>query len=132
MWPLVFAGPNNLPRFVSGLFPQFYEGVPCAWLRSADDRANHQSLLGRSAESPLSLRVTATQISRDPAGSFYVNIILTNELLGTVAVVYNPNQVLVGDNNSSGLGLIFNPNTSLSAGLGRQDSSTIPEELIDC
>ena len=62
---LVFAGPNNLPRFVSGIFPQFYEGVPCSWLRTADDRANHQSLLGRSAENPLSIRVAPTTITRD-------------------------------------------------------------------
>lgn len=127
---LVFAGPNNLPRFVSGIFPQFYEGVPCAWLRVAEDRGNHQSLLGRSAESPLSLRVTTSAITNDPAGSFFVNIILTNESLGTVAIVYNPSQVLVGDNNSSGLGLIFNPTNSLTAGLARQDSTTIPEESI--
>jgi len=127
---LVFAGPNNLPRFVSGLFPQFYEGVPCSWLRSADDRANHQSLLGRSAENPLTLRVSATQISRDGAGSFFVNIIITNESLGTVAIVYNPNQVIVGDNNTSGMGLVFTPQTSLSAGTGRQDSTSIPEDNI--
>ncbi len=127
---LVFAGPNNLPRFVSGLFPQFYEGVPCSWLRTADDRANHQSLLGRSAENPLSIRVSPTTITRDPAGSFFVHIIVTNESLGTVAIVYNPNQVLVGDNNSSGLGLIFSPTSSLTAGLARQDSATIPEASI--
>lgn len=127
---LVFAGPNNLPRFVSGIFPQFYEGVPCSWLRTADDRANHQSLLGRSAENPLTIRVAPTTITRDPAGSFFVQIIITNESLGTVAIVYNPTQVLVGDNNSSGMGLIFNPSTSLAAGLNRQDATTIPETSI--
>lgn len=127
---LVFAGPNNLPRFVSAVFPSVYEGIPCAWLRTADDRANHQSLLGRSAENPLTVRVVASTISRDPAGIFTVQIILTNESLGTVAIVYDPNEVIVGDNNTSGLGLIFTPQTSLTAGLGRQDSTTIPEDNI--
>lgn len=127
---LVFAGPSTLPRFVSSIVPQFYEGAPCAWLRAAEDRGNHQSLLGRSAEAPLSLRVTASQISRDPAGIFYIQIIITNESLGTVGIVYDPNEVIVGDNNTSGLGLIFNPPVSLPVGSARLDSTTIPEENI--
>lgn len=127
---LVFAGPNNLPRFVSSIFPQFYEGVPCSWLRTADDRANHQSLLGRSADNPLTVRVATAGINRDPASSLYISIILTNESLGTVGIVYDPNRVIVGDNNTSGLGLIFTPSVSLSAGAPRADTTTIPEESI--
>jgi hypothetical protein len=127
---LVFAAPSNLPRFVSTFFPQFYEGVPCSWLRTAEDRGNHQSLLGRSAEAPLTLRVAATTISRDPAGVFYINIIVTNESLGTVGLVYDPTQVIVGDNNTSGLGLIFTPPVALPIGSSRQDSTTVPEEDI--
>lgn len=127
---LVFAGPNNLPRFVSGIFPQFYEGVPCAWLRQGEDRGNHQSLLGRSAENPLTLRVVPTTITRDPAGIFYIRIIITNESLGTVAIVYDPNSVIVGDNNTSGLGLTFTPAVNIPIGSARQDGTTIPENNI--
>ena len=51
----VFAGPSTLPRLLSNINPQFYAGVPCSWLRTAEDRAFHQSLLGRAATNPFSL-----------------------------------------------------------------------------
>lgn len=126
----VFAGPATLPRFLSNVIPQFYEGIPCDWLRTADDRAFHQSLLGRAATAPFSLRAQSGAIPTDPSASLFVNIVITNNSLGTVPFVYDPNSVLVGDNGSSGVGLIFTPTNSLFAGSQRQDSGTVPEQNL--
>lgn len=127
---LVIAGPGNLPRFISGIFPQFYEGIPCAWLRTAQDRGNHQSLIGRSAENPISLRVVTSPIPTDPAGSLVIQIVVTNDSLGTVPIIYNPNNVVVGDSGANGLGLIFTPPNSLTAGTPLPAGQTIAEENI--
>src|SRR4051794_27855761 len=112
----VFAGPSTLPRLLSSINPQFYAGVPCSWVRIADDRAFHQSLIGRAAANPFSLSVQTTALPKDASGSLFVNIIITNNSIGTVPFVYDPQRVIVGDNGTSGLGLIFTPPNSLSAG----------------
>ena len=40
-------------------------------------------------------------------------VIIINDTIGTVPFVFNPNQVIVGnDTTSSGIGLIFNPPTN--------------------
>lgn len=125
----VFAGPSTLPRFLSNVFPGFYEGFPCSWVRTASDRANHQSLLGREATSPISLRVESSGLPADASGSLYITITVKNDSLGTVPIVFDPQRVQVGDNNTSGLGIIFTPPNSLSTGsLPRTDSSTIPDQ----
>ncbi len=124
----VFAGPNILPRVLSNISPQFYEGAPCDWLPTAEDRAFHQSVLGREASDPFSLRVQTTAIPTDPSASLLIYIIITNNSLGTVPFVYDPNSVIVGDNGTSGVGLIFTPENSLFNGSPRQDGSTVPEQ----
>jgi hypothetical protein len=125
------AGPNTLPRVLSSLLPAvFYEGVPCAWLRVANDRANHQSLLGRAAPNPISLRVQVDPLPTDPSAMWDVRIIVTNESLGTVPFVYSPNQVIVGDNGSSGLGLLFTPPNGLVTGGQRANTTVIPDSAI--
>ncbi len=126
----VFAAPSSLPRFLSNVFPQFYEGVPCAWLKTAEDRANHQSLLGRAATNPITLRVQTTALPIDASASLYVSIIVTNSSLGTIPFVYDPQRVIVGDNGTSGLGLVFVPANSLVGGAQRQDTGTIPEQNL--
>lgn len=123
----VFAAPSSLPRFISNIFPQFYEGVPCSWLKTAEDRANHQSLLGRSAADPISLRVQTTNLPADAAGSLYISVVVTNISLGTVPFVYDPLHIIVGDNGTSGLGIIFTPPNSLTFGTPRQDANPVPE-----
>jgi hypothetical protein len=125
---LMFFVPRYLPNLVSNLAPQLYETVPCASLRVANDRANHQSLLGR--QTPISLSVRTSGVPSDPAGTMWVTITVTNNGIGSVAFVYNPNQVIVGDNNTSGLGLIFNPPNSLTTGVARLDTSPMPEQNI--
>jgi hypothetical protein len=104
--------------------------VPCGWLRTADDRGWHQSLIARAAENPFSLTVQTTTLPADAASSLYVNIILTNNSLGSVPFVFDPQRVLVGDNGTSGLGVIFTPQNSLSAGTARQDTGIVPEENL--
>jgi hypothetical protein len=126
----VFAGPSIVPRLLSSINPQFYQGVPCSWLRNAEDRGWHQSLIARNAPNPFSLAVQTTTLPADAAGFLYVNIIVTNNSLGSVPFVYDPQRVLVGDNGTSGLGVIFTPQNSLSAGGARQDTGIVPEENL--
>jgi hypothetical protein len=71
--------------------------------------------------------VQPTALPKDASGVWDVNIIITNNSLGTVPFVYDPQRVIVGDNGTSGLGLIFTPQNSLSAGVPRQDSGSVPE-----
>jgi hypothetical protein len=130
---LVFVGPNVIPGLLSRTFAFIDEGVPCGRLRQAENRANHQSLIGRSARNPLNLRVQPGQVPSTPEGTLRISIIITNTTIGTVPIVFDPNQVIVGDNGSSGVGLIFTPasgilntnNQRLTGGL-----STFPEATI--
>ncbi len=124
-----FAGPDTLPRVLSRLSP-YFEGVPCANLRRANDRANHQSLIGRNAADALELRVRSSAIPTDASGFLTIQITVINDSMGTVAIVYNPDQVIIGDNGSSGLGLIFTPTNSLATTTVRQDSPSFPENNI--
>ncbi len=127
----VALGPNTLPRLLSQAIPGFDQGVPCAWLRLGDDRAFHQSLLGRAAESPLSVSVRASTIPTKPDGFLIITVTLTNNSLGTVPIIFNPQQVIVGDNGSSGMGLIFSPANSLDLGFTRPaDPASFPESNI--
>jgi hypothetical protein len=123
----MIAGPNFIPRFVTNFIPTLYEAVPCEWLRRAENRAEHQSLLGRSAANPVGLRVQAGPLPTDAASSLFIRIVVTNNSLGTIAFVYNPLQVTVGDNGSSGLGLLFTPANSLDTGAVRQQANSFPE-----
>src|SRR5262245_33684649 len=107
----VLIGPNTLPRFLSRAVPGvFDEGVPCDWLRQGIDRANHQSLIGRAADSPLAVEVKASPLPATPDGVLTIKIIVRNDSLGAVPFIYDPNAVIVGDNGTSGLGIIFTPN----------------------
>lgn len=126
----VFVGPNMLPRLVSSFIPGADEGVPCSRLRTANDRAFHQSLLGRAATNPIALSVRTTSVPTEPNGTFEVSITVINDSLGTVPIVYDENQVIVGDNNTSGLGLIFTPQVGLTTGATRQDFGSFPEDNI--
>ncbi|MDX2160178.1 MAG: hypothetical protein SF162_02525 [bacterium] len=126
------AGPDALSRFLTPISP-YFEGVPCDRLRRADDRANHQSLLGRAAANPIQLRIAASSIPTDPNGSLFITITVINNSVGSVPIVYNPNEVIAGDNGTSGLGIIFSPQTSTAGvGLGSraQQPAAIPEEDI--
>lgn len=126
----VFAGPNALPTLISRVFPDFDQGIPCDWLRQGTDRAQHQSLIGRAATNPLALSVESSSIPNNPNGELVISILVINNSIGTVPIVYNPNQVIVGDNGTSGLGIIFNGPTSVTNNATRQDSASVPETNI--
>lgn len=127
----VLAGPNVAPRIISSLVPGFDEGVPCDRLRQASNRGLHQSLIGRNADAPLSLRVRASPLPSDPAGELTIIVTITNQTLGTVPLLFNPNQIPISDNGTSGLGLIFSPPAQgLIGGTRNQDPATFPETDI--
>lgn len=126
----VFAGPNMFPRFISSIVPGIDEAMPCAWLRHASERDRHQSLIGRGAENPLSLSVRAGPLPADPSGVLVITITIVNNSLGTVAFVFNENQVIVGDNGTTGVGLIFSPPNSLQSGFRQNDPVSFPENDI--
>ncbi|MGJ3237817.1 MAG: hypothetical protein ACFE0Q_03840 [Anaerolineae bacterium] len=106
----VFVAPDVLPQLVANTIPFLDEGLPCTQVMTAQDRANHQSLIGRSATDPLSIRAEVLSYPDDGTRPLVVRIVVLNESIGTVPFVFNPNQVIVGDDpNTSGLGVIFTP-----------------------
>ncbi len=131
---MTVAGPNRLPQYLANLLPIIDEGAPCAWLPIPDDLANHQSLIARGTLSPISVSVRPRPLPPLSAasGDWEIDIIVNNDSLGSVMFIYNAAQVIYQDNNTSGLGLIFNynPNASIGSGGGRQDSGSAPLENI--
>lgn len=129
---LVFVGPNVLPSLLAETFPFIDEGAPCSRLRTAQNRAQHQSIIGRNAQDPLLLRVITGQIPTDANGSLSIRIVVINNTIGTIPIVYSPNQVIVGDNGTNGLGIIVTPATNLTTGVQRQNQgvASFPEEQI--
>jgi hypothetical protein len=131
---LVFIGPDVLPQLLSETLP-IDEGVPCTWLRTADDRGDHQSLIGRSSVDPITMRISVDP--RPPANSdrsWFIRIIVQNNTIGTVPFVFDEGQVIIGDiENTSGVGIIFEPPVpGISTGLSREnaDAQTFPEDTI--
>ena len=123
----VFVGPNMLPRLVSSFTPFIDESIPCIWLRPSQDRAFHQSLLGRAAENPLRLEVRTSTAPQQPDGTLNISIVVINDSLGTIPIIYEPNQVIFGDNGSSGLGLIFTPAYTRPGAPIRQDATAFAQ-----
>lgn len=111
------------------------EATPCRWLQTAPDLAQNQSLIGRASltrTEPLELTVRASGLPTQPGEILRVRIIITNNSLGTIPFIYNPEEVIVGDNNTSGLGIIFNPanNIFVPGAATRADAATYPTEDI--
>lgn len=125
------VGPNSLPNLISRI-PFADEGVPCSRLPTANNRGTHQSLIGRISDDPISLEVRVDPIPRTPEGTWVIRIAVINNSIGTVPILYNPNQVIIGDNGTSGLGLIFDPANTLSTGAVRQNQglTSFPESDI--
>lgn len=131
---LVFVGPNVLPSLLASTFPFIDEGVPCTFLRTGEDRARHQSWIGRSAVNPLTLRTQVDPLPdlSNPDATWTIRITVQNNTIGTVPFVFDENQVIVGDDiGSSGIGLLFNPVANLSTGNSRaQGVASFPETSI--
>lgn len=126
----VFMGPNVLPRLISSISPIIDEAIPCDWLRRGFDRGAHQSLIGRATNDALELEVRAGQVPVDANGTLSIDIVVINRSLGTIPILYNPNQVDIGDNGSSGLGIIFDPGNYMARSTGRSDAQSYPEQDI--
>lgn len=125
----IFAGPGMIPNLLPSLIPGADESIQCRWLRTGDDRAEHQSLIGRTAENPLTIRVRTTALPQQTGQNLQVTIVITNDSIGTVAIYYNPDQVRIGDDSaSSGLGIVFNSPNPQARGAG--GGGAIPEEDI--
>lgn len=130
---LVFVGPGVLPQLVSNTIPFIDEGVPCTRLRTAENRAAHQSLIGRLARNPIVLTTEIDPIPSDPTATWTVRVTVLNNTIGTVPFVFDETQVIVGDDvASSGIGLIFNPPIALNLGTGRRNAgiTSFPENTI--
>lgn len=127
----LFLSPNFLPRFISEIAPEIYSGVPCDWLRRADDRANHQSLLGRAVDNPFELSVALGVFPQQGSDIWQIRITLRNNSLGTVPIIYDSAQVSIGDNGTSGMGLVFTPANSLQGQFARgAEPQAFPETQI--
>ena len=130
---LVYIGPTLLPQVLSNTFPFIEEGTPCSLLRQSKDRTIHQSLIGRAATSPLRLQVTVEPLPPGNNGNLTIRIFLINESIGAIPIIYAPDQVIVNDaSNSSGVGIVFEPQVSLETGNLRQNVGvdTFPTEAI--
>jgi hypothetical protein len=131
---LVFVGPNVLPSLLARTFPFIDEGVPCTRLQTAENRALHQSLIGRSATDPLSIRTQLDPLPENPDDNWTIRITLVNETIGTIPFVFAENEVVVSNpGNVSGLGLYFTPSTSVTIpGNTRPnaDPPSFPEDKI--
>ncbi|MEQ8674368.1 MAG: hypothetical protein RLP44_09790 [Aggregatilineales bacterium] len=128
---LAITGPNILPRLTASI-PVVDEGVPCRWLREGEQRAMHQSLIGRSASlvtaSPISLAVETTALS-SASTNLVVTITVINDTIGTVPFLLINDTVAVGINtNVSGLGVAFNATAPVPA-IGATTTS-YPENQI--
>jgi len=125
---LIIVSPGRVTSLIANAVPAVYEGAACANLRAGDDRAFHQSVVGRAVASPIELQVRTSPLPAAADGFLSIYITVINNSLGTVPFVFDPNQVIIGDNGSSGIGLIFNTN-SLNTG-GRQDPSSFADSQL--
>jgi len=124
----VFVAPDVLPQLVSESIPFLDEGLPCTQVLTATDRAQHQSLIGRAANDALIIRTEIVSFPDDGTRPMVVRVIVINNTIGSVPFVFNPNQVIVGDDpGSSGIGLIFTP--AITASLD-YDENLIPNARI--
>ncbi len=129
-----FAGYDAF-RLVAVQVPNLNEAIPCRWLRSPEDLANNQSLIGRTAiasRAPLELRVRTSPLPQTADGELTIYILVINDTIGTIPFIYSPDEVIIGNNNTSGLGITFNPpdNIFLPGVNQRTDPATYPESRV--
>lgn len=128
----VFVGPSLLPTFLSRTLGFIDEGSPCTRLRQAENRGFHQSLIGRATSDPIELRVTVGNLPTDANGTLLIRITIENNTIGSVPIVFDERQVIVGDDPaSSGFGIIFNPPSAIQLPAFRQtQGNVIPDATI--
>ena len=106
---LVLLSPDFLPSILSDSISFVDAGAPCERLPVASNRAFHQSLVARNNQDALRLEIQSGAIPTTAEGTLVVKVTLVNKTVGTVPILYNPNQVLIGDNGTDGLGVVFTP-----------------------
>lgn len=111
----IFAGPNAIPRILNDALPGLFDQlVSCGRLRQPDNRGAHQSLIARivsSQEIPISVEVDPDDIpsANTPDGMFTIRILVINETIGTIPIIFPGAVLQPGDNPAlSGVGLVFN------------------------
>jgi len=106
---VVFVLPDRLPGSIADLSPQLFAGIPCARLPAARDLAAHQSILGRQAQDPLQLKLTAGAINDE--GGLVMRLTVANRSLGTAPIVFQEGNFVVAeaDDDTDGFGLIIQP-----------------------
>ena len=129
----VLAGPNTLPRLISDVIPFADAGVPCDWLRTGEDRAYHQSLLGRDintrTESPISLSVSTSSVATAQIGAFVITIEVVNKTLAPVPILVESNRLILSETSAeSGFGVTLNPASVIAA--SGEIGPGYPEERI--
>lgn len=106
---VVFVLPDRLPGAIADLSPQLFGGIPCARLPAAKDLAAHQSILGRQAQDPLQLKLTAGDINDE--GGLVMRLSVANRSLATVPIVFQADNFVVAEANdkTDGFGIIIQP-----------------------
>lgn len=109
----VFAGPTVLPELLSENIAFVDEGVSCGRLPSGEDRAIHQSALGRAVseeiDPPLTLSVRTTPVPNDGTQNFSISVIVTNNTIATIPILVNAGTLIFDPNSpQNGLGVSFN------------------------
>jgi hypothetical protein len=106
---VILAGPNLLPQLLNQFAPFVDEGVPCSRLRTANERAYHQSLIGREVSSETAPPFSLT-VSSDPilvGSEWTVEVVVFNQTLGTIPILVTPGQLIDGAQPAgNGLGIV--------------------------
>lgn len=129
---LVFVGPSILPTLASRTLDFVDEGVPCTRLRQSEDRASHQSYIGRNSTNPIALRVIPGELPPQSGGNLIIRMVIENTTIGTIPIVFDERQIIVGDDPAtSGFGLIFTPaNAMRTSGVRQTQGGNIPETFV--
>lgn len=132
----VFAGPSVLPQLIRNTLSVIdaSEGPACASLRTGEDRAIHQSLLGRASsqriQPPISLDVRTGPLPPDPTGNFVITVVITNETIGTIPILVTDDQLILDPNNGlNGIGVVFNNPTGIIAN-GTEGVNSYAEDRV--
>ena len=112
---VIFVLPDRLPAFIADLSPHLFAGIPCVRLPAARDLAAHQSILGRQAQDPLRLTLSASDINDE--GKLVIRLSATNSSLGTIPIVFQEDNLVIAqaDDDSDGFGIIIQPGPSQGA-----------------
>jgi hypothetical protein len=87
-------------------------------------------LIGRNVSNPIALQVQASALPSTPEGRLVITVIIINRSIGTVPLIFNENQIRIGNDGTSGMGIEFDVASQLNSGPIRQDTPTVPTNNI--